>query len=101
MEGKAMKIVNSHCGSLMERYSKCVERHPSTWNTACSHQRQELARCSETHPVMIKVKRKCDSIYRAYERCQRSNPNDYSRCSSGFNAFLNCVDRVADDASSS
>ncbi|XP_054713057.1 coiled-coil-helix-coiled-coil-helix domain-containing protein 5-like [Uloborus diversus] len=101
MEGKAMKIVNSHCSSLMERYTQCVDRYPNQWYTACSYQRHELARCSETHPVMLKVKTRCNTLFRNYERCQKAYPEDVSRCSSGFNAFLNCVENVANDASAS
>ena len=47
-DGKAMKIVNSHCSHLMDRYTACVEKYPNAWYTACSSQRHDLARCSET-----------------------------------------------------
>ncbi|GFV00342.1 CX9C domain-containing protein [Trichonephila clavipes] len=100
-EGKAMKIVNSHCSALMERYTQCVERYPNVWNTACSYQRHELARCSETHPIMLKAKIKCSSVFDKYERCHKKYPQDHSRCSSSFNNFLNCVETVAEDGTSS
>ncbi|GBN56707.1 hypothetical protein AVEN_262983-1 [Araneus ventricosus] len=98
-EGKAMKIVNSHCSSLMERYTKCVENFPNVWNTACSHQRHELARCSETHPIMMKAKIKCTSVFQKYEECHRRYPEDHSRCSIRFSDFLNCVDTVVENSS--
>ncbi|KFM70122.1 Coiled-coil-helix-coiled-coil-helix domain-containing protein 5, partial [Stegodyphus mimosarum] len=101
MEGKAMQIVNSHCSTLMNNYSKCVDKYPNVWYTACAYHRHELARCSETHPVMLKVKTKCDTLFRRYEKCQKAYPDDHSRCNARFNAFLNCVEYVANDASNS
>ncbi|GIY31272.1 CX9C domain-containing protein [Caerostris extrusa] len=101
MEGKAMKIVNSHCSSLMQRYTQCVDRYPNVWNTACSHQRHELARCSETHPIMMKAKMKCSSVFEKYQKCHERYPHDHSRCSFGFNEFLNCVENVAANSASS
>ncbi|GFS72915.1 CX9C domain-containing protein [Nephila pilipes] len=85
----------------MERYTQCVEKYPNVWNTACSYQRHELARCSETHPIMLKAKIKCSSVFDKYERCHKKYPQDHSRCSSSFNNFLNCVETVAEDGSTS
>ena len=48
-----------------------------------------------TSPVMLKVKSECDSLFRQYEKCQRSYPDNAQRCSGRFNAFLDCVEMVA------
>lgn len=46
-------------------------------------------------PVMLKVKSECDSLFRQYEKCQKSHPDNAQRCSGRFNAFLDCVEMVA------
>lgn len=50
---------------------------------------------------MLRVKTKCNSLFRKYEKCHKSYPNDANRCSDSFYAFLNCVEMVAGDAPNS
>lgn len=53
---------------------------------------QEHQCFSET---VIKVKEKCDPEFSVYEDCITRNPQEMERCTSEFQKFISCADRVA------
>lgn len=88
-------LAEKHCQKYTKGFTDCVAEFPDTWHLDCENQRLKLQRCFQSNETVIKVKEKCDPEFSVYEDCITRNPQEMERCTSEFQKFISCADRVA------
>ncbi|CAG8460761.1 17370_t:CDS:2 [Acaulospora morrowiae] len=95
MNATLLQVIK-YCGEKLEAYQRCVENHPSYWQSACLEQKRELTKCSEENVPEIKmVKERCNNAIIAFDECLARNESDPEVCRDKLKALYECTEANA------
>ncbi|XP_061212508.1 coiled-coil-helix-coiled-coil-helix domain-containing protein 5 [Neopsephotus bourkii] len=90
----ALEVTARYCRPQMEQYGQCVAKSPASWQRDCHQLRMSMSRCAAAHPIVRRIRQRCEEPFAAFEQCLRENPAAVVKCSEQVDAFLLCADRV-------
>ncbi|KAI8866406.1 hypothetical protein GQ42DRAFT_75070 [Ramicandelaber brevisporus] len=95
MEDVAEQVAR-HCGEQLFNYSSCVDKNPSSWQSACLEERRAVTLCSEKHVSHLRlVKKVCAAPIAEYDKCLMENREDPSPCMEVLKKLYACTHEVS------